>query len=642
MTTAASNAREQAATLAAASSNPHASGPADPGNHPPTDAPDIAPFTPYDPASHPPGKRLVSVLILTKDEECNIAQCMDTLAWSDDIVVLDSYSTDRTVEIAMRYPNVRVIRRKFDTWSKHSNWALEHIPFKHPWVYYSDADERMPADLRDEIIAKTNASGDNNAFRLKYKNMFMSRWLRRGGIYPVWIIRLFRPDKIRYEDREVNAHPVVTGRLGSLNSDFIHYSFNKGLIPWFAKHNSYSTMESKEAVRIRAGSVWSRVRLLTSKEPGIARRAAKDLSFFPPFRAFIRFFYMYFLRMAFLDGSAGFHYAAMISMYEYWIEVKIREIENSWKGTTEAEVRRLLGARGNDKPVEIPAPKTDTPLIEVMIPTFNEASHIAETVRNALQLGPVLILDSFSTDGTQQIARDAGATVIEHKFENYSKQKNWGIDNLPFKGKWVLILDADERLTPELIAEARRVAADPAASDGYYVNRVVIMMGRQIRHGGAFPSWNLRFFKRGTCRYEDRSVHEHMMCEGSTGYLKYLMLHIRRESLSEYLTKHIKYADMESDEWLKIATGSDKSARAGRLFRDLLKYRLILRRDIWPRVPIKPTVRFVYMYFFKLGMLDGRAGFHLASLMASYEYMIKLLYIDKIERHKARQAGGMK
>lgn len=274
------------------------------------------------------------------------------------------------------------------------------------------------------------------------------------------------------------------------------------------------------------------------------------------------------------------------------------------------------------------------PLIDVMIPTFNEAAHIRETVENARRIGAVYVLDSYSTDGTQQIAREAGALVLEHKFENYSRQKNWGLDNLPFRGKWIFILDADERITPSLARELKAAALSDSPTVAYYVNRVVIMMGRQIRHGGLFPSWNLRFFRRGTCRYEDRSVHEHMIADGPTGYLKHLMLHIRRESISEYLTKHIKYADLESDEWIKMRVGAGKEARAGRLFRDLLKYRLYLRRDIWPRMPMRPLIRFVYMYFVRFGVLDGRAGWHLAMLMASYEYMIGLLYKEKLFRLK--------
>ncbi|MCA9289736.1 MAG: glycosyltransferase family 2 protein, partial [Phycisphaerales bacterium] len=198
-----------------------------------------------------------SILILTKNEEVNMRACLDCFRASDDVVVFDSYSDDRTVEIAKEYPNVRVIQRTFDTWSKHSNWALDHIEFKHPWVYYSDADERVPAELWNEILEVTNdAAREPVAYRLRYKNMFLGRWIKHGGVYPVWIIRLFRPDRVRYEDREVNAHPVVDGETGELRHHFIHYSFNKGLVPWFAKHNSYSRMEAREAVRVQQGSFW--------------------------------------------------------------------------------------------------------------------------------------------------------------------------------------------------------------------------------------------------------------------------------------------------------------------------------------------------------------------------------------------------
>lgn len=307
----------------------------------------VGQLRPESPArEYPAGERPASVLVLTRDEEVNIAACLDTLTWSDDIVVLDSYSTDRTLEIARRYPNVRVVQRRFDNWSRHSNWALEHITFRHPWVYYSDADERVTPELRDEILREVNRPGQvHAAFRVRYKNMFLGRWLRHGGIYPVWIIRLFRPEKIRYEEREVNAHPVVQGSLGDLREHFIHYSFSKGMLPWFRKHNSYSSMEANEAMRIVKGSPWEKFRRSFDADPGVKRRAIKDLSFFLPLRAVIRFIYMYILRAGFLDGSAGLHYAMMISMYEYWIEVKIREQQRRWRERTDEHVDRLL-ARG--------------------------------------------------------------------------------------------------------------------------------------------------------------------------------------------------------------------------------------------------------------------------------------------------------
>src|SRR5471032_3375165 len=119
--------------------------------------------------------------------------------------------------------------------------------------------------------------------------------------------------------------------------------------------------------------------------------------------------------------------------------------------------------------------------VDILIPTLNEAGHISDAVKNAAELGPVFVLDSFSTDGTQQLARDAGATVVEHKFVNYAAQKNWGLDNLPFTGRWVFILDADERITAPLRREILHTIEKSSAADGYLVNRLMLFMGRAIR-----------------------------------------------------------------------------------------------------------------------------------------------------------------
>ncbi len=287
-----------------------------------------------------------SVLVLTKNEEVNIARCLETLSFSDDIVVFDSLSDDRTCEIAATFPNVRIVKRAFTTWSQHSNWALENIEFKHPWVYYSDADERVPTELQEEILRAVNDPSDAfDAYRLRYKNMFMGRWLQHGGIYPVWIIRLFKPDKIRYEDRGVNPHPVVDGQLGDLQHHFIHYSFNKGLDPWFRKHNNYSTGEADEAGRVLEGSsiIAELQRMFTGDTAKERRRGFKNLSFFIPFRGPARFLYMSVLKFGAMDRSPGITYAGMVSMYEHWIEAKLKSSRQDWETRTRKAASQALG-----------------------------------------------------------------------------------------------------------------------------------------------------------------------------------------------------------------------------------------------------------------------------------------------------------
>lgn len=274
---------------------------------------------------------------------------------------------------------------------------------------------------------------------------------------------------------------------------------------------------------------------------------------------------------------------------------------------------------------------SDAPKIEVMIPTFNEEGQIREAIENAGQVGPVFVLDSLSKDRTREIAGEQGATVVEHPFENFSRQKNWGLENLPFKGDWVLVMDADERVTPALAEELHRIAADPSALSGYLINQIVIFMGCRIRFGGIFPKRKLMFFRRGQARYEDRTVHEGVVCHGKVGRCRAPMLHVRRETVHEFIAKHIRFADLESDQLIRAQFGEDAPDR----LRPLAS-RGPGRGDSLPRIPWRPVMRFLDMYILKLGFLDGRAGWHLASLMSTYEYMTLLMYREKLEKQLVR------
>lgn len=267
---------------------------------------------------------MISVLILTKNEEINLPHCLESLKWCDDIVVLDSGSNDRTVEIAER-AGARVIVRPFDNWSSHLNWAGAEIPFKHPWLYYSDADEVMPEDLRQELLSiASDPSSLHRAYRLRYKNFFMGRWIKHCGIYPVWVLRFYRPESVRWE-RLVNPTAVIDGSESTLKSHFHHFSFRKGISAWVEKHNSYSTHEAMESIRsLKAGRVpWGD--LFQFKNPAARRVAMKELSFRMPCRSQLRFLYMYFIKLGFLDGLPGYHYCKLLSIYEYLITLKISE-----------------------------------------------------------------------------------------------------------------------------------------------------------------------------------------------------------------------------------------------------------------------------------------------------------------------------
>lgn len=274
----------------------------------------------------------VSVLVLTKNEETNIERCLQSVDWSDDVVVFDSFSDDRTVEVAERM-GARVIQRKFDNWSAHQNWGVANIKFKHPWVYYTDADEVCDEQLKSELAALGTKGEGYAAFQVRRKDFFMGRWLKRSQLYPTWITRVFRPEKIRYE-RLVNPVAVVDGETGQLEGHIIHYPFSHGVGHWFDRHNKYAEMEAQDLVNeIRENVSFGD---FFAKDHAVRRRAAKTLAYKMPGRPVLMFMYLYFFRLGLLDGRPGLRYSIMRSMYEYMIDLKVLEYRfiHSGKGRT--------------------------------------------------------------------------------------------------------------------------------------------------------------------------------------------------------------------------------------------------------------------------------------------------------------------
>jgi glycosyltransferase involved in cell wall biosynthesis len=274
----------------------------------------------------------ISVLIMTLDEEVNLPACLAAVAWSDDIVVLDSFSSDRTIEIA-KAAGARVYQHEYVNELSQRLYGLKEIPFKHQWVYIPDADEVTPPELRDEILSITaDPSRPEGAFRCRFKVFFMGRWLRYSSLYPTWVVRLVRPDRIDFEQREINCHWIVDGPEGRLANHFIHYSFNKGINWWFEKHNRYSWHEARESLNSLQGEGVDWKGLFDRHDTVRRRRALKSLSFRLPGRPFLRFIYMYVVRRGFLDGWAGYIYCRLLASYEFMIVMKVAEIRRRRQG----------------------------------------------------------------------------------------------------------------------------------------------------------------------------------------------------------------------------------------------------------------------------------------------------------------------
>lgn len=276
---------------------------------------------------------MISVLILTRNEERDLPGCLESVAWSDDIHVFDSLSEDATIAIANRH-GASVTQRPFDNWAAHQNWGLANIRFRHPWVFYIDADERVTPELRRAMAVAARNAGDKVAFRVRRRDYFMGGWLKHVQASPFYL-RLFRPEKIRYE-RLVNPVSIPDGPVGEVPGYLDHFPFSKGMSHWLARHNNYSSLEAQQILENRRrNESFSPWKALTARDFHQRRFHQKELFYRLPLRPAVKFLMLYVFKRGFLDGRAGLTYALLQAVYEYMIVLKTRE-----KQDTEARVLR--------------------------------------------------------------------------------------------------------------------------------------------------------------------------------------------------------------------------------------------------------------------------------------------------------------
>jgi glycosyltransferase involved in cell wall biosynthesis len=272
----------------------------------------------------------VSVLVPVKNEAGNLPRCLGSVAWADEIVVVDSQSEDGSGKVAHQL-GARVVQFHFNgTWPKKKNWALESIPLRNEWVFILDADEVLPPAAEQEFREAISGAGTMVGYWINRRFMFMGRWLRHS-YYPNWNLRLFRHSLGRYEklteaatesgDNEVHEHVLVEGPTGRLRCQIDHYAFPSVEV-FVEKHNRYSNWEARVAVD----------RYLT-ESPGKLRsdvvdrrRRLKLLSHRLPFRPLLRFFYIYVWQKGFLDGREGYYFARLHAIYEFLCLAKTYEL----------------------------------------------------------------------------------------------------------------------------------------------------------------------------------------------------------------------------------------------------------------------------------------------------------------------------
>ena len=245
-------------------------------------------------------KLLLSVVVLTKNEESRIARCLDSIKWADEIIVVDDESSDNTTEVVRRYTD-RVFIRKMDIEGRHRNWAYSQA--RNPWILSLDADELVTPELRDEIIAALKSDPRENGFTIPRRNYIGDYWVKHAGWYPSPQLKLFRKDKFRYEEVAVHPRAFMDDPCGRMNGDIIHYSY-RNLEDFFSKLNRQTTWEAQK---------WH--------GQGKPMRLGRFL-----WRTFDRFMRTYFTRQAFRDGFIGFAIAFNAGLYQFISYMKYREI----------------------------------------------------------------------------------------------------------------------------------------------------------------------------------------------------------------------------------------------------------------------------------------------------------------------------
>jgi glycosyltransferase involved in cell wall biosynthesis len=261
----------------------------------------------------------ISTMIFTLNEEIHLPHCLNSLRWCDDIIVIDSFSTDRTEEIC-RNAGVRFFQNKFEGFGKQRNWALDNTGPKHDWILVLDADERVLDELARELAETAQENPQSvGAYRLKRRFYMWGKWLKYSSLYPTWVVRFIHKDRIRYINRGHAETQKVQGEIRELKNDLIDENL-KGIDEWFERQNSYATKEAEYELELQKHI--TNLSDVFSSDPLVKRAVLKRLAIRMPGRPIWYFLYSFILRKGFLDGRDGFEFCRMKAIYHHMICVK--------------------------------------------------------------------------------------------------------------------------------------------------------------------------------------------------------------------------------------------------------------------------------------------------------------------------------
>lgn len=518
-------------------------------------------------------KAPVSVVIITKNEERNIEDCLRSSLWADEIILVDDDSTDATREIASKYTD-KIFQRKMDNEGRHRNWAYAQA--SNDWVLSLDADERITPELAEEVTDLVGAEPELKAYTIPRRNHIGKYWLRHGGEYPAAQLRLFLKDEFKYEEAEVHPRAFLDGDCGHLKGDIIHYSHDD-FSDYVRSLDSHTSLEARK---------WH----LTKRKMSLGHAI---------WRALDRCFYRRLWRKkAYKDGVYGITVAGFSGMYQILSWLKVWELET--KDEREKSANYLKNAASAEK-----LPPEGRDKLSVVVITKNASDKIRNCMESVKWVDEIIIVDGGSTDGTVEIAREYTDKIIDSKFAGFDKERNKGAEAAT--GDWVLELDADEVVTAEFKARLITMLTkdDPEGHVSYKFRRKNIFLGRPMMRGGWYH-YSAHLFKKGFAYYEG-DIHEKLIVNGTQGKMEEGVEHYPFLSVSEFIKRQNRYTTLQASEMYKENPD-------------------ISEKEVLYNLKTRPRKLFRKMYIKKKGFTEGMHGLMFSILFAWVHYVKWLKY----------------
>ncbi|MDP3722429.1 MAG: glycosyltransferase [Candidatus Omnitrophota bacterium] len=523
-----------------------------------------------DPGRAMDDRATISAVIITKNEGARILNCLTSLDWVDEIVVVDDESTDRTREHCRQVGATVIVRRSGGDFDEQRNAGIEAA--RGQWILQLDADEVIPPPLRDEIRSTVQQERTIVAYRVHRLNHFLGRPMRYGGFG--WHgVKLFKRSSARYVGHSVHETLEVRGSIADLAQPIHHYPF-QSLTQFMERQNFYSDVEA---------------RLLRQARRELSAWALRSQLFLRPLKLFWK---SYVKKQGWREGMHGLVFAALFAWVHFLKWAKY------WASSSAFSVQRsTLTTHPQITGSELPTDGRET--LSVVVLTKNEEPRIARCLESVRWADEIIVVDGASTDRTPEICRSFGATVVSHAFDgSFATDRNLGMQHA--HGEWVLQIDADDVVTPGFRASMERLlqAQSPHAAFSFY--RRSVLLNRPMRYGGWYYTVP-NLVRRDRAVYEG-VVHERPVIRGTVGELAADVEHHPCEDLSSFVARHNRYTTLQAEELLR---------RLGpQAERDL-------RRQIWRR----PWKTFWKSYVKKAGYREGLHGLVFAEFYAGIELL---------------------